>query len=124
MTLDSPSAKGQANGDHTGPQAPSTGRTGARPTTADKIKDYILTHGLQPGDSLPTETELCELLGVSRSNVREAIRTLTTLNIVSVRHGHGTFVGEMSLDALVESLVFRGVLPPGDDLQALREHIR
>src|SRR5690606_38198799 len=78
---------------------------------------------LQPGDSLPTEAELCELLGVSRSNVREAIRTLTTLNIVSVRHGHGTFVGEMSLDALVESLVFRGVLTPGDDLQALRDII-
>lgn len=92
-----------------------------RPTTADKIKDYILANGLRPGDPLPTEAELCELLGVSRSNVREAVRTLTTLNIVSVRHGHGTFVGEMSLDALVESLVFRGVLIPGDDLQALRD---
>lgn len=103
--------------------APGTGRGGRRPTTADKIKDYILTNNLQPGDSLPTEAELCELLGVSRSNVREAIRTLTTLNIVSVRHGHGTFVGEMSLDALVESLVFRGVLTPGDDLQALRDII-
>ena len=100
-----------------------TGRGNRRPTTADKIKDYILTHNLRPGDSLPTEAELCELLGVSRSNVREAIRTLTTLNIVSVRHGHGTFVGEMSLDALVESLVFRGVLTPGDDLQALRDII-
>lgn len=94
---------------------------GRRPTTADQIKDYILANGLQPGDGLPTESELCELLGVSRSNIREAIRTLTTLNIVSVRHGHGTFVGEMSLDALVESLVFRGVLIPGDDLRALRD---
>lgn len=94
---------------------------GRRPTTADQIKDYILANGLKPGDSLPTESELCDLLGVSRSNVREAVRTLTTLNIVSVRHGHGTFVGDMSLDALVESLVFRGVLIPGDDLRALRD---
>ncbi|MCM3660955.1 GntR family transcriptional regulator [Georgenia satyanarayanai] len=100
-------------------QAAGTGRR--RPSTADKIKDYILMNGLQPGDSLPTEAELCELLEVSRSNLREAVRTLTTLNIVSVRHGHGTFVGDMSLDALVESLVFRGVLIPGDDLQALRD---
>lgn len=92
-----------------------------RETTADRIKDYILGAGLRPGDLLPTEAELCEHLGVSRSNVREAIRRLSTLDIVEVRHGHGTFVGHMSLDALVESLVFRGVLSPGDDLRALRE---
>ncbi len=53
--------------------------------------------------------------------MREAIRTLSTLDIVEVRHGHGTFVGSMSLDALVEALVFRGVLSPGDDLRALRD---
>lgn len=89
--------------------------------TAAQIKEYILVNGLHPGDLLPTETELCELLGVSRSSVREAVRTLSTLGIVEVRHGHGTFVGEMSLAALVETLVFRGVLQPGDDLRALRE---
>ncbi|PFG38627.1 GntR family transcriptional regulator [Georgenia soli] len=92
-----------------------------RASTADQIKDYILTQGLHPGDHLPTESELCERLGVSRSSVREAIQTLSTLDIVEVRHGRGTFVGRMSLDALVEALVFRGVLSPGDDLQALRE---
>jgi DNA-binding FadR family transcriptional regulator len=92
-----------------------------RATTADRIKDFILTEGLQPGDPLPTETELCELLEVSRSSVREAVRTLATLGIVEVRHGWGSYVGPMSLDALVETLVFRGVLSPGDDLKALRE---
>lgn len=99
-------------------------RAPARPrrsTAADQIKDYILTNGLQPGDPLPTESELGELLVVSRSSVREAIRTLATLGIVEVRHGWGTYVGQMSLDALVETLVFRGVLTPGDDLRALRE---
>lgn len=90
-------------------------------STANRIKDYILTNGLRSGDTLPTEGELCDLLEVSRTSVREAIRTLATLDIVEVRHGHGTFVGQMSLDALVEALVFRGVLSPGDDLHALRE---
>lgn len=100
------------------------GNGSARPrrhSAADQIKDYILTEGLQPGDTLPTESDLCELLDVSRSSVREAIRTLSTLGIVEVRHGFGTFVGTMSLEAMVETLVFRGVLAPGDDLRALRE---
>ncbi|WP_245528893.1 FadR/GntR family transcriptional regulator [Beutenbergia cavernae] len=87
----------------------------------DQIKEYILTEGLRPGDALPTEAALCSLLHVSRSSVREAVKTLATLGIVEVRHGWGTYVGTMSLDALVETLVFRGVLSPGDDLRALRE---
>lgn len=99
----------------------SINRAGRKMTTSDRIKDLILSDGLRPGDLLPTEGELCERLGVSRSNVREAIRKLSTLDIVDVRHGHGTYVGEMSLDALVEALVFRGVLSPGDDLRALRD---
>ncbi|MPV35517.1 FadR/GntR family transcriptional regulator [Georgenia subflava] len=91
--------------------------------TAAQIKELILVEGLRPGDAMPTESELCASLGVSRSSLREAMRTLSTLGIVEVRHGHGTYVGEMSLDALVETLVFRGALQPGDDLRALREII-
>ncbi|MFS0853530.1 FadR/GntR family transcriptional regulator [Microbacterium sp. 179-I 3D4 NHS] len=92
-----------------------------RSTTADQIKQLILARGLVPGDPLPTESELCETLDVSRSSVREAIRTLSTLDIVDVRHGHGTYVGPMSLDPMVEALVFRGVLSPEGSLQSLRE---
>ncbi|WP_460801930.1 FadR/GntR family transcriptional regulator [Microbacterium sp. GXF6406] len=92
-----------------------------RSTTASQIKQLILSRNLAPGDPLPTEAELCETLDVSRSSVREAIRTLSTLDIVTVRHGHGTFVGEMSLAPMVETLVFRGVINPEGSLDALRE---
>jgi len=92
-----------------------------RATTADQIKQLILTRNLRPGDPLPTEAELCDTLDVSRSSVREAIRTLSTLDIVDVRHGHGTYVGKMSLDPMVEALVFRGVLAPDGSIEALRE---
>ena len=92
-----------------------------RSTAVDEIKKLILTRNLKTGDLLPTEAELCETLDVSRSSVREAIRTLSTLDIVDVRHGHGTYVGAMSLDPMVEALVFRGVLSPDGSLAALRE---
>lgn len=107
---------------HEPPGAPSRPRSRTS-DAVDRIKDLVLTRGLRPGDPMPTETELTETLGVSRSSVREAVRTLSALGIVEVRHGHGTFVGEMSLDPLVETLVFRGALQPGDDLRALREVI-
>ncbi len=102
-------------------------RSGLRTTgslaseAAREIKRLILSEGLRPGDPLPSESGLCDQLGVSRSSVREAIRTLQTLDIVEVKHGRGTFVGAMSLQPLVETLAFRSVISPGDDFQALRE---
>ena len=54
-------------------------------TAISEIKNYILAKGLQPGDALPTESQLCTDLGVSRSSVREAVRTLVALDIVEVR---------------------------------------
>ncbi|MBE6482146.1 MAG: FadR family transcriptional regulator [Actinomyces ruminicola] len=90
----------------------------------NSIKDYILQSHLQPGDPLPTESQLCETLGMSRSSVREAVRTLAALDIVEVRHGHGMFVGQVSMRPMVESLVFRGLLKPGDDYRSLREVVQ
>ena len=85
------------------------------------IKDLILARELRPGDPLPTEADLMTLLDVSRSSLREAIRTLVTLDILEVRHGTGTFIGQLSLRPLVEGLAFKGVLLAGDDFQTLRQ---
>lgn len=85
------------------------------------IKDLILARELRPGDPLPTEADLMTLLDVSRSSLREAIRTLVTLDILEVRHGTGTFIGQLSLRPLVEGLAFKGVLLAGDDFRTLRQ---
>lgn len=92
-----------------------------RESVTDQIKHLILTEGLRPGDLMPTEAEICARLEVSRSSVREAMRTLAALDIVEVRHGHGTYVGQLSLAPLVEGLVFRGVVDQDDSVAALRE---
>lgn len=97
------------------------GRSPLRQEVTEGIKRYILQNRLAPGDPLPTESALCEALGASRSSVREAVKTLNALDIVEVRHGHGTFVGRLSLSALVESLTFRGLLSPDDDFQVLSD---
>ncbi|RYG76499.1 FadR family transcriptional regulator [Yimella sp. RIT 621] len=90
-------------------------------TATTAIKELILERGLRPGEPMPTENELVELLGISRSSVREAVRTLVALDILAVKHGRGTFVGEVSLRPLVEGMVFRGVMSSGDDYRTLRE---
>lgn len=98
-------------------------RSSAAVEAQEAIKQYLLEQRLVPGDPLPSESALCEQFGVSRSSVREAIRTLTALDIVDVQHGTGTFVGNLSLEPLVNGLAFRGVLIPGERYQTLREVI-
>jgi len=89
--------------------------------TVERIKQLIATNGLRPGDCLPSESDLCDSLGVSRSSLREAVRTLSTLDIVEVQHGRGTFVGNATLRPLVETLTFRMDMLPGEDQHVLRE---
>jgi GntR family transcriptional regulator, transcriptional repressor for pyruvate dehydrogenase complex len=70
---------------------------------AKQIERLILTK-LQPGDKLPSERELAELLAVSRSSIRDAIRSLELLGMVEPRQGAGTVVREISADSVVNPL--------------------
>ena len=66
----------------------------------EQIRSLILEGTLKPGDKLPSENKLSEMLDVSRSSVREALRSLESKGIITVKSGTGAFVAE---DALVFS---------------------
>ncbi len=62
---------------------------------AKQIERLILQK-LHPGDKLPSERELAEMLQVSRSSIRDAIRSLELMGLVEPRQGAGTIVRELS----------------------------
>jgi GntR family transcriptional repressor for pyruvate dehydrogenase complex len=65
-------------------------------TVVARIREVIEQGRLRAGDRLPTEAELSEQLGVSRTVVREAVSQLESLGLLSVQRGRGMFVGSWS----------------------------
>jgi GntR family transcriptional repressor for pyruvate dehydrogenase complex len=69
-----------------------------------QVKAMIAEGRLKGGDRLPPERDLAEKFVVSRTSVREALRALESLGLVEIRPGEGTFIRQMSVEALVEPL--------------------
>jgi GntR family transcriptional repressor for pyruvate dehydrogenase complex len=57
-----------------------------------QILDQIVAGQLAEGERLPSEAQLCEMFGVSRPVVREALQRLRADGLVLARQGSGTFV--------------------------------
>ena len=66
--------------------------------------EKMIAEKMKPGDMLPPERQLAEQFGVSRSSIRDAIRTLELSGLVEARQGLGTVVREPSADAVVNPL--------------------
>jgi GntR family transcriptional repressor for pyruvate dehydrogenase complex len=58
----------------------------------EELKKCIMEGDLQTGDFLPPEMELCKLLGIGRSTVREAIKSLELQGFVRKKHGVGIII--------------------------------
>jgi len=56
-----------------------------------RISDATISGWLKPGDCLPPERELARQFGVSRTVVREAVKTLSGRGILRVKRGAGVF---------------------------------
>jgi GntR family transcriptional repressor for pyruvate dehydrogenase complex len=59
---------------------------------AESVRESIVKGQFRIGDKLPTEGKLCELLKVSRSSIREALRQLQAEGYVELQPGRGAFV--------------------------------
>ena len=71
------------------------------------LRRAIVQNEYEPGSRLPTADALSESLGVSRSVVRDALRTLSSIGLVEVRQGHGIFVAVPRDDTLTSALALR-----------------
>lgn len=65
-----------------------------------KLLDFLLSGEIAPGDRIPGERQLAEALGVGRSAVREAIKSLSLLGLLDVRQGDGTYLNRSGSDLL------------------------
>jgi GntR family transcriptional regulator, transcriptional repressor for pyruvate dehydrogenase complex len=70
-----------------------------------ELERRILLGEPEAGQRLPTEAQLCELFGVSRSVVRDALRTLVARGLVRVGPGQGIVVTDPSDEAFGEALL-------------------
>ncbi|MFW6268271.1 MAG: FadR/GntR family transcriptional regulator, partial [Marinilabiliaceae bacterium] len=69
-----------------------------------KIEEAIRQKKLIQGAKLPSEKELCELFGVSRTALREALRRLNARGLIEIRKGSGMYVSEIKIEDAIKSL--------------------
>ena len=71
---------------------------------AEQIEKRILNGELRKGDRLPTERELAEQFQVSRTAVREAMKSLAQKGLINMRPGRGTIVIDGAREAMQNSI--------------------
>lgn len=81
---------------------------------SDQVFNYIFKQidsgKLKSGDKLPNERDLSESLGISRPSLREALKALSSIGLLTSRHGGGTYVNEFGQDYLNSMLRFLTVI--------------
>lgn len=70
----------------------------------EQITQLMIEGKLNPGDKLMGEREMAGALGVSRTTLRDALRTLEVLGVVEIKPGEGTFIKDNQTDEVVVPL--------------------
>ncbi len=69
-----------------------------------QLREYIMGSRLAPGHQLPSENELSGRLGVSRSVIREGLKALEAVGVITTHQGKGSFVSEFDSAAIADNL--------------------
>lgn len=101
---------------------------------AKQLTEVIHEHRLQPGAKL-REDEICDIFGVSRTLVRQALRSLEFEGLLTIEKNRGAFVSKPSLKEAREVFQARSLIEPSiaraaaerakpADIKALEKHIK
>jgi len=75
----------------------------------DIVTDSIINEivgGIYPvGSKLPTENELCDIYGVSRITIRESLNRLSSMGLITIQQGRGTFVSNINVGTFMSPLL-------------------
>lgn len=72
----------------------------------EQLKLFIIESDFRAGDLLPTEKELAEQLGVSRTAIREALKVLETIGLIETKRGVGRFVRNFNYEIVLKNLPY------------------
>ena len=70
----------------------------------EDILSKIVNRVYTAGDRLPTEAELCRMYGVSRVTVRESLKQLEMMDVISIEQGRGTFIKKFGLGHVMKPM--------------------
>ena len=70
----------------------------------EQIQKRIVDGELKKGDRLPSERELSEIMNISRTSIREALRVLESMGVVESIHGEGNFICSNTEESLLQPL--------------------
>lgn len=93
---------------------PSRRRSGSPEEIARLLTAYVTTGDLRPGARIPSERRLAEELGVGRTVVREALKSLALVGLIESRHGDGTYVADSTPESFSRAVEWRLVAWGGE----------
>ncbi|MBW7458059.1 FadR/GntR family transcriptional regulator [Paenibacillus sepulcri] len=91
----------------------------------EQIAGLITTGQLRPGEQLPNERDLAEKFKVTRGRVREALRALSLVGLITIKAGEGSFVNEQMVPLPAETIIwlFHSEIHNLDEVYAARQLI-
>src|SRR6185503_8240911 len=98
-------------------------RPGTRDTlstqTLQQLIEWLRQDKFKPGSKLPSQNELIDRFGISRTGVREALQMMSVLNLIEIRPGLGCFVKQVSPEYIINADVLAILLKKEAILQVV-----